>query len=282
MITLQEITPWRATAPWANDLMVEQDYLLSQAVELIFKDPKLSRQLAMRGGTVLHKGHLAPSSRYSEDIDLVLVANRSHKGIREDVTAALKPLLGRPVESLETTVRLAVRNLVSKSKIARLVYRYSPASQMAAMADLKVEVNLNEQKALYPLTLVGIDVPSPSGPVKANVVSYDLDEMLGTKLRALLQRDHGRDLFDLWYAWTVSEAPGSEAKVNPARVGEAFRFYMNQEGSTFSRDEFAAELARRMTSEKFLRDMDGFLPVGRTYDPHRAYQEFCQVYLPHL
>lgn len=122
MITLQEIIPWRATAPWANDLMVEQDYLLSQAVELIFKDQNLSRQLAMRGGTVLHKGHLAPSSRYSEDIDLVLVANRSHKGIREDLTAVLKPLLGLPVESLETTVRLAVRNLVSKSKIARLVY----------------------------------------------------------------------------------------------------------------------------------------------------------------
>lgn len=282
MITLQEIMPWRASAPWANDLMVEQDYLLSQAVELIFKDPKLSRQLAMRGGTVLHKGHLAPSSRYSEDIDLVLVANRSHKGIREDLTAALYPLLGRPVESLETTVRLAVRNLVSKSKIARLVYRYSPASHMAALADLKVEVNLNEQKALYPLTSVGIDVPSPSGPVKTIVKSYDLDEMLGTKLRALLQRDHGRDLFDLWYAWTVSEAPGAVAKVNPARVGEAFRFYMNREGSTFSRDEFAAELARRMKSEKFLRDMDGFLPVGQTYDPHLAYREFCQVYLPHL
>jgi predicted nucleotidyltransferase component of viral defense system len=282
VITLQEIIPWRATAPWANDLMVEQDYLLSQAVELIFKDQKLSRQLAMRGGTVLHKGHLAPSSRYSEDIDLVLVANRSHKGIREDLTAVLKPLLGRPVESLETTVRLAVRNLVSKSKIARLVYRYSPASPLAAMADLKVEVNLNEQKSLYPLTSVDIDVPSSSGPLKVPVVSYDLDEMLGTKLRALLQRDHGRDLFDLWHAWSVSQAPGTAAKVNPARVGEAFRFYMDQEGSKFSRAEFASELALRMSSEKFLRDMEGFLPAGRKYDPHVAYQQFCEVYLPHL
>lgn len=262
--------------------MVEQDYLLSQAVGLIFNSPKLSQQLAMRGGTVLHKGHLSPSSRYSEDIDLVLVANRSHKGIREDLAAVLKPLLGSPVESLETTVRLAVRNLVSKSKIARLVYRYNPASQLAALADLKIEVNLNEQKSLYPLTAVDIDVPALGGAIKTSVVSYDLDEMLGTKLRALLQRDQGRDLFDLWYAWTVSEQPSSLAKVNPARVGEAFRFYMNQEGSKFSRDEFAAELARRMSSVKFLRDMEGFLPADKPYDPHVAYREFCQVYLPHL
>lgn len=107
MIDLQTLAQWRTHAPWADDLMVEQDYLLGQAVERIFRDGKLSRQLAMRGGTVLHKGHLAPASRYSEDIDLVLVANRSHKGIRQDLAAALEPLLGKPLESLETTVRLA-------------------------------------------------------------------------------------------------------------------------------------------------------------------------------
>lgn len=30
--------------------------------------------------------------------------------------------------------------------------------------------------------------------------TYCLDELLGTKLRALYQRRKGRDLFDLWYA----------------------------------------------------------------------------------
>src|SRR5687768_13252833 len=102
--------------------MVEQDYLLSRAVQLIFADPKLKNQLAMRGGTVLHKGHLAPASRYSEDIDLVLTANRSHQGIKEDLVAVLAPLLGKPTESIVTSVTLTVRNLVAKSKIARITY----------------------------------------------------------------------------------------------------------------------------------------------------------------
>ena len=31
----------------------------------------------------------------------------------------------------------------------------------------------------------------------AKVLTYDLDELLGTKLRALYQRKKGRDLFDL-------------------------------------------------------------------------------------
>jgi predicted nucleotidyltransferase component of viral defense system len=38
----------------------------------LFDDAFLSSQIAMRGGTLLHKVHLAPPARYSEDIDLVV------------------------------------------------------------------------------------------------------------------------------------------------------------------------------------------------------------------
>ncbi len=68
MITAREIVAWRAQADWNSDLMVEQDYLLSQAVQAIFEDPFLRTQVAMRGGTVLHKGHLAPAVRYSSNV----------------------------------------------------------------------------------------------------------------------------------------------------------------------------------------------------------------------
>lgn len=285
MIPLKEIVPWRKSAPWASDLMVEQDYLLSQAVELIFRDPKLGTQLAMRGGTVLHKGHLAPASRYSEDIDLVLVEpRRSHRGIEADLVQVLKPLLGKPSEAVIAWVTLFIRNLASKSKIARLVYRYSPTDQSGAIAALKVEVNLNETKSFYPLTQVLIDVPTPGGvaPTRIPVVSYDVNEMLGTKLRALLQREHGRDLFDLWYAWHHCKQAGTNV-IDPAKVGEAFRFYLKQEGSqNFTQQDVRIELARRMQSPKFLQDMNGFLPVGQQYDPVVAHAEFCDVFLPHI
>jgi predicted nucleotidyltransferase component of viral defense system len=264
--------------------MVEQDFLISQAVELIFSDPKLSTQLAMRGGTVLHKGHLAPAARYSEDIDLVLVEpRRSHRGIRDDLANALKPLLGRPTESVTTSVALFVRNIAAKSKIARLTYLYGPTDPDVALAALKVEVNLNETKPLYPLVTVPIQVPTEGSSRSCQVVSYDLNEMLGTKLRALLQREHGRDLFDLWHAWKAAQATGSNTGVDPARVGDAFRFYLKQEGSeNFTAADVAAEMDRRMRSSKFLNDMKGYLPVDGTYDPVAAYAEFRDVFLPHL
>ena len=105
--------------------------------------------------------------------------------------------------------------------------------------------------------------------------------MLGTKLRALLQREHGRDLFDLLWAWECSKHH-SNVKVDPARVGSAFRYYMAQEGSRFSSTEFRKELDRRMRSAKFLKDMEGYLAIGQPYSPHDAHREFCTVFLPHL
>ena len=73
MIPRDHVTAWRAHAPWANDDDVEQDLILSRVLVDIFADEALSAALAFRGGTALHKLHLAPAARYSEDIDLVQV-----------------------------------------------------------------------------------------------------------------------------------------------------------------------------------------------------------------
>lgn len=263
--------------------MVEQDFLICQAVAAIFEDEFLNGQVAMRGGTVLHKAHLAPASRYSEDIDLVLVGDRPAGHIKRALTRVLAPLLGAPTESVSTNVRLTVRNLVAKSTIIRSTYTYDPTSNDAALAHLKVEVNTNEKKNFFPLVPVKVRVPDAGGGIRdVEVVSYDLDEMLGTKLRALLQREHGRDLYDIVRAWDAAQTLGASSKVDPARVGQAFRFYMEQEGSTFEAAKIKTELARRMTSHKFLNDMNGYLAAGATYSPQTAYQQFCQVFLPHL
>lgn len=66
-------------------------------------------------------------------------------------------------------------------------------------------------------------------------------------------------------------------------MGQAFRFYLQQEGSElFTVADVQAEMERRMTSREFLNDMRGYLPVGMRYDAHAAYEEFRRVFLPHL
>ena len=86
MIPLAQIIQWRQTAPWTDDMQVEQDLILSRAIVEIFSNPFLAEQLAFRGGTALHKLFFSPAARYSEDIDLV----RTSKGEIKEIIDALR------------------------------------------------------------------------------------------------------------------------------------------------------------------------------------------------
>jgi len=57
-------------APWATDVQVEQDLVLSRILVEMFQDASLAEHLAFRGGTALHKLFLSPAAPYSEDVDL--------------------------------------------------------------------------------------------------------------------------------------------------------------------------------------------------------------------
>jgi hypothetical protein len=92
----------------------QQDFLLCRTMVALFDDKFLSSQIAMRGGTLMHKLHLAPASRYSEDIDLVVVGPRSADHIRRSISRVLADVLGMPKTSVWDTLKLAIRNTVTQ------------------------------------------------------------------------------------------------------------------------------------------------------------------------
>jgi predicted nucleotidyltransferase component of viral defense system len=59
--------------PWQTSEQIEQDLVICRALVEIFNDDWLSSSVAFRGGMALHKLHLHPQPRYSEDIDLVQI-----------------------------------------------------------------------------------------------------------------------------------------------------------------------------------------------------------------
>ncbi len=71
MIDRPALIAWRSKAPWPDSVQIEQDLLLSRLMIEISRDEVLGPELAMRGGTCLHKLHLPSPLRYSEDLDYV-------------------------------------------------------------------------------------------------------------------------------------------------------------------------------------------------------------------
>ena len=96
----------------------------------------------------------------------------------------------------------------------------------------------------------------------ASVRSYDINEMLGTKTRALMQRQQGRDLFDLCHAWQLSQQGITKYAVDGARAMAAFEWYLEQEGARIGIAEANAALDERLRNRRFCDDMNTLLRPG--------------------
>ena len=264
-ITRQDILAHQAVVPWAAQHQVEQDLLLCRSMAALFDDDFLSGQIAMRGGTLLHKAHLAPASRYSEDIDLVVVGTRPEDHVRRAIRRVLTDVLGEPKTSVWDTLKLALRNAVQPSRVLRMTYSLPSIIEPGRMLDIVIEANVTERKPHRAVVEIPFGFPFRDKPVQTRIKGYDIHEMLGTKMRAMFQRKRGRDLFDLYWALTKSAKP-----VDPAAIIESFQHYMKQEGTTAGRAEFVGILEAHLKDRGFCSDMELLLRHGITYDPQTA------------
>lgn len=264
-LTRRDVLAHQTVVPWPSLRQVEQDLLLCRAMAALFGDPFLKTQIAMRGGTLLHKVYLAPAVRYSEDIDLVVYGDRPEAHVAKAIRRVLRPVLGAPVGSLWESLRLAIRNTVRPSRILRLTYSVPAVAEPGSRLEIVVEANVTERTPYRPIVALPFAYRFRDESVTATLNGYDLHEMLGTKLRALFQRRRGRDLFDLYWALTRAQPP-----VEPALVVESFRHYLAQEGGSAGRAEFIALLDAHLADRGFCTDMESLLRTGESYDPQVA------------
>jgi predicted nucleotidyltransferase component of viral defense system len=230
--------------------LVEHDLVLSRALVELYSIPLVAREYAFRGGTALHKLILESPARYSEDIDLVQLEARPIGEFMTAIHDRLDAWLGPP------------RTRQGPGGV-KMLYHFDSEIDPAGRRRLKIEVNTREH-----LTVLGVDrreyaISNPWFEGEANVTTYRVEELLGTKLRALYQRNKGRDLFDLAHAL-------SSACLFPARIIECFLRYMEHGGTTVSRAEFEANLAGKANDHSFAEDVRPLLAHGTPWDSAKA------------
>jgi len=101
---------------------------------------------------------------------------------------------------------------------------------------------------------------------RCEITTYQLNELLGTKLRALYQRKKGRDLFDLYVALT-------KAEVDVDELMRCYHRYMNftvQQPPTYK--QFIANMEEKMADPDFLGDTQLLLRPNEPFDPIVGYE----------
>jgi predicted nucleotidyltransferase component of viral defense system len=235
MIPIMNIIAWSASAPWADIRQVEQDLIISRALIDLFGDPTLARELRFRGGTALHKLHLPRALRYSEDIDLV-----------RTTAGPIGPILGRIRELLEPWLGRAT---FDQSNIAPKLRFRVPAEDGSGDIRLKLEINTREIKTCDPPQAIRFSVENPWYNGEAEISTFSREELLATKLRALLQRNKGRDLLDLFQALETLEA------LNAARIVESLGFYLERGGTPISRAQAEERMFAKLAAPRFMADI---------------------------
>ena len=134
----------------------------------------------------MHKLYLQPQPRYSEDIDLVQIT-----------TAPFGPIIDRIKEKLTF---LGLPKVKQKENNNTLIYRFESEFPPVQSLKLKVETNCREHFTVLGYQKFPFEVNSTWFTGKCDITTYKLEELLGTKLRALYQRRKGRDLYDIYKA----------------------------------------------------------------------------------
>ncbi len=262
MIPRANITAWRRIAPWPDDAQVEQDLVISRALVELYSHPLLSENLVFRGGTALNKLYLDPPARYSEDIDLVQRIPGPIGEISRAIHDVLDSWLGHPSTS-------------SRENQFTMKYRFETSFEPVIRARLKVEINTREHFNVHGLVEPDLTVDNPWFSGSARLTTYQLSELLGTKLRALYQRKKGRDLFDLYLGLLHPEASIEDLLTS-------FTEYMRFGGSSVSRAQFEANMAEKMRDEDFLHDMEMLIRPGMEYDHQSAWRMVWQQLVSQL
>lgn len=247
MIPQAYITEWANQVPWQTNEQVEQDLVICRALVEIFSDEWLASSLAFRGGTALHKLYLQPQPRYSEDIDLVQI---------------------RPEPIKETIQRLQARlsflgdcTVVQKANNNTLKYRFESEFPPVQNLRLKVETNCREHFTVLGYQQFPFEVKSSWFTGSCSITTYRLEELLGTKLRALYQRRKGRDLYDMYKA--LVQVPD----INKEALLQCYHAYMD-----FVVDDpptqkgYLQNMEAKMQDDEFKGDIAALIRPTEKYD----------------
>jgi predicted nucleotidyltransferase component of viral defense system len=252
MIPINEIRAWSNLVPWINDEQIEQDLVICRSLVEIFSDELLSENLVFRGGTALHKLFLHPQPRYSEDIDLV----QKKSGPIGEVIIRLRKVLSFISEPV----------IRQKANNNTLMFRFNSENTSPIRLRLKVEINCREHFTVLGYNGVPFSIDTKWYKRETKIQTYELEELLGTKLRALYQRKKGRDLFDLYKSFLL-------AKPDADRIIACYKEYMRfAVGKSPTKKQFLMNMNAKIIDEDFINDTAFLLRTTEIYNPNNAYE----------
>jgi predicted nucleotidyltransferase component of viral defense system len=187
---------------------VQRDYLFGWLLHGIYNKSDLSNHFILKGGNCFRKAYFE-STRYSNDLDFSVLSELSKEKIGSElalVCQSIQEATGIVFEIEKTKIESKRGFEPSQQILEAKVYfkdffgnsdRFSISSKLDITQFDKIYLPIQDRNLIHPY--------SDRESCPAKLKCWKMEEMLGSKLKCLLQRRHIADFFDLIYSVFINQ-----------------------------------------------------------------------------
>ena len=223
----------------SKSLKINESVIIREHIQLIFLkelyEEKYSTNIFFKGGTAIRL--IIGGTRFSEDLDFTVSGDiEDFEIFINNFFKKLEKFYGFKFKKRETITGERYL-LTADSKIS----------------DYKIFINLDfsfREKVLAPDKAI-LNTIYPV--IFTSFVNYlSKEEIMAEKIRAIMTRDKGRDIYDLWFLLSKN----IEIKIE--LINEKLKYY---EVNDFSFDKLILRI-EKFSKEKFILDLRPFVPIN--------------------
>lgn len=201
---------------------IQRDYLFGWFLNYIFTQSALKESLFLKGGNALRKAYFI-KTRFSSDLDFGTPNDIDQDFLKQEIEKACQ-FIAKKSDITFVFERNDVKEKFNwneprwKVFEVRIYFKdfYGNSDHIALKISLditrfdKTYLDIQERTLLHPY--------SDAGNVICKIKCMQLEEILATKLKCLLQRDHAPDLFDFIYSIYLN----TDIPINKADIKRVF------------------------------------------------------------
>ena len=218
-----------------NETVVVREYLQLLFLKELYSE-KFGKRVFFKGGTAIRLVY--GGERFSEDLDFTVDQ-------KEDELIENLHKFFRRLENLYAFSFKERKTITGKTYLMT-----ATIPQIEQDTFIRLDFSLRSD-SVFPLTAI---LENKGYPIIMNNLIWTLgkDEIFAEKIRAFMNRDKFRDLYDLWMLLQLG------AKVDIGLINQKLSYYSEE----FDREVFMEKLDS-VDKNKFIQDLRPFIPIGQ-------------------
>ena len=220
-------------------LNIDRFTVIREYLQIVFLSNLYSQKetdkIFFKGGTALRL--LYNSFRFSEDLDFTSLISGEK----------LLKLLDNAFKNTKLTIPHVTLKRIQTDKMCLTGFLSFKTPDLKFPLNIHLDFSFREKPLTKKETI--LETLFPIGPYPI-IIHLEAEEILAEKIRALMTRAKGRDLFDIWFLFTKQET------INWKMVNTKMQYYKKE----ISTEDLVKKI-KSFNSKKMAQDLGKFLPL---------------------